>query len=186
MLSTLLVSAAIACAPDAPRAPFDHRSALELALRVDANRLHLRNASDAPELVILADRVHGHVVTLTIAAHVELEFGYAANALMNLELTVASRDADGLRFSPSLALARVAECADERTNCRASFPEHAHAWAWIGSNWEPSVSSSEHGAPVPVSGSNARPTRHVPVITPSEGQRGDLPPKLETRPLPAV
>ena len=186
MLPTLLVSAAIACAPDAPHARFDHRPALELVVRVDASRLRLRNPSDVPELVILADRADGPSVTLTLAPHAELEFSYATSALANFELTVVSRGADGVHVSPSLALGALVACADVRASCSVARSDHGHAWLWSGSRWVPIVSSSTHGEPLPISGSNSSPAAHVPVITPSEGQRGDLPPKLEKKPLPAV
>jgi hypothetical protein len=183
MLTTLLAAAALAVLDSEATMPARE---LELAVRVTATRFVAFNPTEHPELVRLVDTAHGRRADVIVPAGGTVDYSFAAGTLDGLEMTVISRDAQGVVQSAAWSLAELSATNGEMVWFDAPH-DHSHAWLHgprgfvLLENRAEADGRSAHGqcgAPNPL-------TTHVPVITPYDGHKGDMPPRLE-RKLPPL
>ncbi|MBM3991615.1 MAG: hypothetical protein FJ298_11490 [Planctomycetes bacterium] len=174
MLSLLLAASALCTA-----AP-----SLDLALCVGPRSLRAQNTSAAPELVVLHDPRTGYEARFIVPPQRTLDLRFPAGTIDGFELRVLTRDLRGPRVGGSWSLDVLRSAGD---SVGFDLSEHPyHAWAF-GARGTSLLTSDEF----PTSGSPAAlctppPPPHVPVITPHDGVRKDLPPRLENKPLPPI
>lgn len=186
MLSTLLVAAAL-CAPVERAIDPTAQHDLDLALKVESTHLVAVNPTPRPIALVLSDRDHGRRAVLIVPAGAQVETHFAPSALQGLSVSIATRDDAGLCATGSYSL----EALRDRTHDFVWFDAHdeqVHAWVWSRGKF---VLVDEHARETSGDGASLcapplPPAMHVPVITPHDGQRGDIAPHLAKKPLPPV
>jgi hypothetical protein len=184
MLSTLLAAAALAVLDAETAMP---ERDLELAVRVTATRLVALNPTAHPELVRLVDPCSQRRADVLVPAGGTVDFSFPAGTLDGLEMTIFARDAQGLVASATWSLADLATTQGELLRFDAP-DDHGHAWIETPRGFALLLERGE--APGRSAHGNCSPpapltSPHVPVITPYDGHKGDLPPRLE-RKLPPL
>ena len=185
MLSTLCCAAALCAASD--EVPVLARE-LQLAVRVTPTSFVALNPTDQPEVVVLFDRASGRNAKLIVPAHGAVDAGFPAATLRGLELAIVARSAGG----PVVCGTWSVEALRDRTRDFVWFDAeqgHAHAWSRTPNGFElldEQANAAGFGPHLMCSPPPPAPLPHVPVITPNDGSKGDLPPRLRRDPLPPV
>lgn len=174
MLSLLLaVSALPASAPT-----------LDLAVSVGPQSLRAQNTSCAPELVVLHDPRSGYEARFVVPPQRTLNLRFPAGTIDGFELRVVTRDFRGPRVSGSWSLDLLRTAGDSVGFDLDEHPFHAWAFSARGTSLITSEELPISSRPAPLCAPPQPP--HVPVITPHDGVRKDLPPRLENKPLPPI
>jgi len=179
MLSLLLAASALS----APLAP---APTLDLALSVGPRSLRAQNTSLVAELVLLRDPRTGRETRFVLPPQRTLELRFPAGAIDGLELRVVTRDEHGVRRGVSWSLDLLRTAGDSVGFDLDSHPFHAWAFGSRGTSLLTSDELPAAGSPAPVCAPPAPQPPHVPAITPHDGARKDLPPRLENKPLPPL
>lgn len=177
MLTALCALATLV--PGAPAPSFD------LALEVGATRLVAHNPSELPELVLISDPASRRRASFVVPARGRVELRFAAGSLHGLELRIGRRDDTGLHLSAAWSLERLADAGE----CVwFDVEQHPfHAWGRDARGSHVLTASEAPAGPPPGSVcAPPPPASHVPVVSPHDARKPDLPPRLETKPLPPV
>ncbi len=177
MLSLLLAASAL----PAPLAP---APTLDFALSVGPRSLRAQNTSFVPELVLLRDPRTGRETRFVLPPQRKLELRFPAGAIDGLELRVVTRDAQGPRLGACWSIDLLRTAGDSVGFDLDTHPFHAWAFGPRGTSVLTSNDLPASGSPAPLCAPPTPP--HVPVITPHDGTRKDLPPRLEIKPLPPI
>ena len=176
MLSTLLVAAALCSLPAEPPAPD-----AVLAVRVTATRFVASNPTDRPELVLFTDGDRGHQAALVVPPRSTVDLRFPSSLLAQVEMQLVAPDPCGSQATAPVSLAQLASSGRDALFDLSGG--HAHVWLRGARRYEllearPEGANAPHALCAPAAS-------HVPVVTPYDGRRGDLPPRLE-KPLPPL
>lgn len=174
MLS-LLLAASVLPAP----AP-----SVDLTLSVGPRSLRAQNTSLAPELVLLHDPRTGRESSFVLPPQRSLELRFPAGAIDGFELRVVTRGDAGVRVGASWSIDLLRAAGDSVRFDLDAHPFHAWAFSPRGTSLITSDELPAAGSPAPLCA--PPPPPHVPVITPHDGVRKDMPPRLENKPLPPI
>jgi len=163
---------------------------IDVGICVSSTRFYARNYSPDPQVFLF--RCGDSMAWRTVAAGCDIGWDFPTQLLTDVRLEVATWIDGVWHRSGTIALADVASRGLEAVWIQADAS--STSWGQIGAVLLPeatgeSMFPAELPSPTSVgtSGEDAlmAPT-HVPVITPSDVPQGDVPPKLEDRPLPPV
>jgi len=160
---------------------------VELVARLSENRMSAFNPGERPQLVILGEVDGTHRASTWIAPGGTFDARFPTSSLSRLALEVVSFGPDGVRSSGALAMAGLAAAGFDALWIETS-PLGTQTWGRYGNQavalaaCSPGLSGLCSNAP---RSSPPRPI-HVPVVTPADRRNGDVPPRLEKKPLPPM
>ncbi len=159
--------------------------ALELLARVNATRLVALNPTARPQLLYFSERRGAVLARVVIPAGGSLEYDFPHGTLSGLEFELLARDRNGLRSSGRLPLTALVE-GEFDLIWMESVGRSLHTWGELptGPALVPATRAPGPGLELLVAPAALAP--HVPVITPTDKPKGDLPPRIEPEPLPPV
>ena len=183
MLCALLLSATISLPSHAgvePAGPVQTTTRIELVARVGETRFAAFNPGDEPQVLLLGNVGGAAPRALLLAPGASFEARFPAELGAGLSLEILSRTPAGLSTTGALSFADLSAAQHEALWIQSS-PDGSFAWGQKGEAFAvvPAIGSL---SALPPPAAAAAP--HVPVITPSKGKSGDLPPRLEDKPLP--
>jgi hypothetical protein len=187
MLNVLVLSLA-ALVPSWDEADASPRSAqLELVARLGETRMSAHNPGERPQLLIVGE-VDGDARARTwLAPGASLETRFPPGSLDGLALEVVSFGPGGVTSSGALALAELAAAGFDAVWIETSSLG-SQTWGRSGA-----LTSALSASSLGLSGLSANAPRpappkpvHVPVVTPADRRNGDVPPRLEKKPLPPL
>jgi len=179
MLCALLLTAALpANDPGAPVPPAVTR--IELVARVGETRFAAFNPGHEVQLLLVGTVCGPRPRALVLEPGGLFEARFPAALLENLALEVISPAARGLSSTGAIPFATLVEGAHEALWIQSSL---AGSFVWGQKGQELEVVPAD-GALSALGPPAAAAVPHVPVITPAKGKVGDLPPRLEDKPLP--
>jgi hypothetical protein len=191
MLSSLLAPLVCAALPAIDPLDFQVAAALGRApivagIHVTATQFRARNFSSVPQLYVFKETSGGEIAVRPLLAGGEMAFSFPADALADFEVEVASKDRGVWSNTGLLKLQGLNSHEGSLVWIEVSSGR-ASAWLETGGGSLPLESGASElpGRVVETIRESDFPT-HVPVITPSDHPSGDLPPKLEDKPLPPV
>jgi hypothetical protein len=194
LLATVLCTALPSSTPlDVPALSADGTIAADVGVHVTPTQLVARNFSSVPQLLAFRDAGSGLRALITLHSGGRLEFSYPREALELVQLEVLCERSGSWSTSGALDLGGTLACGEE-TFWIQQLHHHSCTWLQVGTQLAlveagpsllPRALQREDEGAVDGFSASCAPT-HVPVITPGEKPRGDLPPKLERRPLPPV
>jgi hypothetical protein len=178
MLSTSLLLAALASVP-LPTL-HDGAPAVEVELTISDTRVAATNATDSPKLLVIRGEDRRVAARVVLAARETVTLEGPARDVCATRVEVVARTGEGLVRSHAVDLGDACAGGVERIE----FERRGASYAAFGSR-------APSRGPEPTGGDPSRctapaPPPHVPVINPTDGRPGDLPPKLERTPLPPV
>ncbi len=185
--------APLVCAAVPALDPLDFQAAAALGrapivagIHVTATQFRARNFSSVPQLFVFKETSGGEIAVRPLLAGGEMAFSFPADALADFEVEVASKDR-GVWSNTGLLKLDGLNTHDGSLVWIESNNGRASAWLESSGSYLPLESGASElpGRVVETIRETESPT-HVPVITPSDHPNGDLPPKLEERPLPPV
>lgn len=154
---------------------------VEFVAHITDERLVAVNSSSRAQLLVFCDREGGRDAQTVVAAGGEVAFDFPGGTLDQLMLRVVSVTGGSAISSPAYDLAAVAgqrfeffwmETSERQVNAWGMGPNGP---AYLPATTEPTrTTQPQPSAP------------HVPVITPTDKPKGDLPPRIEEQPLPPV
>ncbi len=156
----------------------------ELSLSISSTQLCAVNHGDAPLALLFSGADDARREQLVIPAGARVEARFAPAVLHGVEFVVAARNECGPvrseRYSLDALRARGAgELWFDVERCGVS--------GWVRrAQWLHGVDTLGHDNGQSSPSSNLTAPRHVPVITPHDGQIRQAPPRLERKPLPPV
>jgi hypothetical protein len=159
---------------------------LELLARVNETRLVALNPSTRPQLLVFSHRHGGAPTQVVVPAGGHLQYDFPHGTLNGLELELVARGEHGLRSSGELSLTGLVH-GEFDLIWMETVDGSVHTWGQLptGSALVPPQRDSDSGfLNLPAPSAPAAP--HVPVITPIDKPKGDLPPRIEPEPLPPV
>jgi len=160
---------------------------LELVARLGETRMSVYNPGQLPQLLILGELGGVARARTWIAPGAQLDTRFAPGSLAGLALEVVSFTDGGTHSSGMLALEDIASAGYDAFWIETTS-QGSHAWGRSGSSlW--TIGPGDAGLTglafsVPTVRA-LRPT-HVPVVSPSDRKNGDVPPRLERKPLPPL
>jgi hypothetical protein len=191
MLSRLLAAAAIVCTTATTETVIDAPAgALQFVVRVDAERFLAFNPSARPELIEFTSDLRGTRAVVVLAPFEDVEYDFAPGAIDGIQFEVFADDHDVVVRSGRWSLTKLRDSASGGAWIENGLG-HAHTWAYQGAAWQGldasdlGASGGPHALCAPPL-SPPPPAPHVPVIMPEDSQHGDMPPRLESKPLPPV
>ena len=154
-------------------------SPVEFVARVTDQRLIAVNSSREAQLLLFRDREGGRRASSVIAAGGEIAFDFPGGTLNQLLLRVVSVGTGSVVSSAEYDLGALASGSFEFVWMEsASGAVSAWGMSPVGPSYLPSTSEPTI--------TNQATAPHVPVITPTDKPNGDLPPRIEEKPLPPV
>jgi hypothetical protein len=191
MLSSLLATLVCATLPavdplDMQAAAAIGRAPIVAGIHVTATQFRARNLSSVPQLFVFKETSGGEIVVRPLLAGGEMAFSFPAHALADFEVEVASKTHGAWSHTGLFKLEGLNTHEGSLVWIESNT---GRATAWLETSGE-SLALDSGGSELPnrvveTIREDDSPT-HVPVITPSDHPSGDLPPKLEERPLPPV
>jgi hypothetical protein len=180
----LAVAASLWFAPAEDTLPDPGQEAeLELAAVLEAARLALVNPTHAPALVRVLDGRGSELETFAVAAYGERVLDFPRNTLAGTTLALVVMSSSGRLASGAYSVDGILE-GGFRAVWFESVGRTMNAWGELptGPGYiEPVPTSLGGAATAPVT-----PSVHVPVVIPANKPKGDLPPRIEPKPLPPV
>jgi len=177
MLSVILASSLFLGPADAAQA-----EAVQLVARVTEERFVAVNPSDRAQLLVFHDREGGRAARTIVAAGGEVAFDFPAGTLDSLLLHVVS---PAERSATAAADYDLGSIAARGFQLFWTTREAANAHAWGVDPMNPDEPVYVPAVAEPSFQSQAL-APHVPVITPTDKPKGDLPPRIDDKPLPPV
>ena len=160
-------------------------AALELLARVSDTRLVALNPGTRPQLLVFSHPRGAVLTQVVIPAGGNLEYDFPHGTLNGLALELVARNERGLCSSGELSLTALVRGEFDLIWMESS-ERSIHTWGDLptGPTLVPATRDSGSGF-LSLSAPSA-PAPHVPVITPTDKPKGDLPPRIEPNPLPPV
>lgn len=192
MLKKSVVLAAL-CALSAPIPAVEGGSGpapVDVGISVTATRFYARNYSATTHVLMFQSG--STLIWRTLGAGCDLAWDYPTQFLNGVRLEVASWSDGAWRRTGTIALDQVAARGTDALWIQGNVARTS--WSEIGAALFVET-TGESLFPPDLPGASSAGTDpenallapvHVPVITPSEGPQGDVPPKIEDRPLPPV
>jgi hypothetical protein len=180
MLSALLLSLLWPSSDvgEATLAPASTR--IELVAKVGETRFAAFNPGDVAQLLLVGTPGGGAPRALWLAPGALFESRFPAALLEGLALEIVSPAARGRSTTGAIPFAALVEGAHDALWIQSS-PAGSFVWGQKGQALEVVPADGALSALAPPAATAAP---HVPVITPAKGKVGDLPPRLENKPLP--
>jgi hypothetical protein len=154
---------------------------LELLAQVGETRFAASNPTWRPELLVFFDGDGAALAGLVLPAGGDARFAFPRGTLDWLGVALFTRDAGVVRTTGELVLSELTQFDLLWVE---SVEGRLHAWGALPSGFVhvPASNAGPLGpvAPPPIA------APHVPVITPTDKPKGDLPPRIERKPLPPV
>ncbi|HVS10912.1 MAG TPA: hypothetical protein VMS76_13675 [Planctomycetota bacterium] len=186
MITTLLALSALAPLPST--STLDGNA--ELVMLVTPTRFAAVNPTASSQLLIFREIVGGARASVLVPPGGDVDYAFASGTLHGLSLEVVSSVNGALSTTGALSLEELATAEFEDVWV-FSYLDHSHAWGeslaqfWLVPPIDSAFDDSLHtGCAEP--DSSTLPLFHIPVITSSDIPPGDLPPRIEEEPLPAV
>ncbi|MCY2960101.1 MAG: hypothetical protein NTY35_08040 [Planctomycetota bacterium] len=163
---------------------------VEVGISVTSTRFFARNFSGTNQVLLFESG--GTLLWRTLAPGCDLSWNFPTQLLTGIRFEVASWTGGAWRRTGTIALDQVAARGTDALWIQGNFSRTS--WSEIGS----ALFVEDTGAslfPPSLPGASSAGTGgeaallapiHVPVITPSDEPSGDVPPKIEVRPLPPV
>ena len=187
MLTVLALTFAVLGSAWQGEAPAAKPACLELVARLGESRLSAFNPGRHPQLLVLGELDGVARARTWLAPGGTLDARFAPGTLAGLALEVVSFTAHGMRSSGALALESIAA---EGLDAFWVESNDAASRAW-GRRGESLLALAPCDAllggfalSMPAASPRAPRPTHVPVITPADRKNGNLPPRLEKKPLP--
>jgi len=158
---------------------------LELLARVSDTRLVALNPSDRPQLLIFTTESGAVSARAVLPAGAGLEYDFPRGTLHGLGLELVARDEGGLRSTGQLSLAGLVRGGYELV-WMESAGDGLYAFGELPSGPVPIQATRDADSGLHILTAPSTPAPHVPVITPTDKPKGDLPPRIEPEPLPPV
>jgi hypothetical protein len=156
---------------------------LELAALIEPARLSLVNPTASPALVRVLDEQGFELAGFAVPGRSERVLDFSRRSLHGTSLGVVVVSPGGRLVSGRYSVDRILE-----SGFRAVWFESAgravHAWGELPTGpafVDPIATGMRTAASKP-----AVPSVHVPVVVPANKPKGDLPPRIELKPLPPV
>ncbi|MBL8861690.1 MAG: hypothetical protein JNK02_06720 [Planctomycetes bacterium] len=185
LLALLALTVPITAVEESPEpAPID------VGISVTGTRFYARNYSGTSYVLLF--KSGSTVIWRTLSSGHDLVWEYPTQLLSGVELEVATWADGAWRRTGSILLENVAARGTEALWVQSDSKRTS--WAELGSalfvedtgaSFFPATLPSDSSLGSSAEEAFAAPT-HVPVITPSENPVGDVPPRIEERPLPPV
>jgi hypothetical protein len=186
MITTLLALSALAPLPSTSTL----NGNAELVMLVTPTRFAAVNPTASSQLLIFREIVGGARASVLVPPGGDVDYAFASGTLHGLSLEVVS-SVDGTQSTTSaLALENLA-AAEFEDVWVLSYLTHSHAWGellgqfWLVSPIGSAFDDSAH-SDCTEPDSSTLPLIHIPVVVPADKTQGDLPPRIEQEPLPAV
>jgi hypothetical protein len=180
MLCALMLCAVLATSEEGAEVATPATTRIELVARVGETRFAAFNPGHEVQLLLVGAVGGPRPRAYVLEPGGLFEARFPAELLEGLALEVISPAARGLSTTGAIAFATLVEGAHEALWIQSSL-SGSYAWGQQGQQFEVVPADGALSAlPPPV----AAAVPHVPVITPSKGKVGDLPPRLENKPLP--
>ena len=180
----LAVAASLWFAPAEDTLPDPGQEAeLELAAVLETTRLALLNPTNAPALVRVLDGRGSELETFAVAAYGERVLDFPRNTLAGTTLALVVASPSGRLASRAYSVDGIL-AGGFRAVWFESVGSAVYAWGELptGPGYIEPVAISLSGlVPAPIT-----PVAHVPVVIPANKPKGDLPPRIEPKPLPPV
>lgn len=170
----------------------DGRIAAQVGVHVTPTALVARNFSGTPQLFVFTDEQSGGQALRALGAGGSFEYQFSRQTLEAIALEVVCVEDGAWHASGSIALSSVLQRGPETL-----WIQHGagRSTTWLQRGSELTLADAgasalpddmESGQDTPSTMTPTCAPTHVPVVTPSDKPTGDLPPKLEERPLPPV
>jgi len=184
MLSALFASSLVFGAYEVPAPAPESGAVLELMARVSATRIVALNPTERAHLLVFSNAEGTLRSTAVVPAGAGAEYDFPRGTLDDLAVALVTRDADGLHSTGLLSLAEMVR-SDLDLVWVETVEGEARAWGDLpaGPVALP-VLEGTGGFESQMAPSTA--PAHVPVITPTDKPKGELPPRIEPDPLPPV
>ena len=174
MLCALLLSVAPTTTVESPA------TRIELVAKVGETRFAAFNPGHEPQLLLVGVVGGARPRALLLEPGGLFEARFPAALTEGLALEVISPAARGMSTTGAIAFAALVEGQHEALWIQSSAAG-SFVWGQKGQEFEVLASSGALSALAPPLASAVP---HVPVVTPAKGKVGDLPPRLEDKPLP--
>lgn len=180
MLCALLLTAALPATETGANAVPPAATRIELVARVGETRFAAFNPGEEVQLLLVGTVGGPRPRALVLEPGGLFEARFPAALLEGLALEVISPAARGLSTTGAIPFATLVEGAHEALWIQSSL---AGSYVWGQTGDQLAVVPAD-GALSALGPPVAAAVPHVPVITPTKGKVGDLPPRLEDKPLP--
>ncbi len=156
---------------------------VEIVARVGETRFLAVNPGERPQLLVFGDPVHGVRASLCLPPGGEIESRFPTSALEGVAFELVSWTPEGFTSSGAFWLDSL---RDERfdavlvagsPNGTLTFGQRHGSLQQLAPDCALTSLAATAPPSLPV---------HVPVITPADKKTGDLPPRLEPKPLPPM
>jgi len=185
MLSALFATSLIFGTYEVPEPAPESGAVLELMARVSATRIVALNPTERAHLLVFSNSEGTLRSTAVVPAGAGAEYDFPRGTLDGLGVALVTRDAGGVHSTGRLSLADMV-----RRNIDLVWIEtvSGEAWAWGDLPAGPALLPVQPGSTPGFESLMApsAPATHVPVITPTDKPKGELPPRIEPDPLPPV
>ncbi len=160
---------------------------VEIVARVGETRFLAVNPGELPQLLLFGDPARGVRAALVLPPGGEIESRFPTSALEGLALELVSSTPAGLASSGAFWLEPL---RDERYDAvlMAGSPSGTLAFGERGGSVQalaPDCALTSLAASAGPIAASLLPA-HVPVATPADKKNGDLPPRMENKPLPPM
>jgi hypothetical protein len=157
---------------------------LELVARLGETRMSAHNPGERPQLLIVGELDGCARVRTWLAPGATLDARFPHGSLSGLALEVVSFGPFGVTSSGLLPLTELASAGFDAFWVE-STAGGSHAWGRSGPTTTALGAASSGFSGL---SAGARPPKpvHVPVVTPADRRNGDVPPRLEKKPLPPL
>ena len=185
MLSALLTTTLVFGTYEVPDHDRDPGAVLELLARVSETRIVALNPTERPQLLVFSNTSGTLRASAVVPGGAGAEYDFPRGTLDDLGLVLVARDASGARSTGRLSLGEMLLCEFELVWVE-SVDGCARAWGALPTG--PVSIPAQQGAGFGFENlmTPSAPAPHVPVITPTDKPKGDLPPRIEPDPLPPV
>jgi hypothetical protein len=170
-------------APDDVLAAPGAEGELELVALIEPARLALVNPTAVPALARILDEEGFELATFSVPARGERVLDFSRRSLEGTALGVVVAAPEGALVSGRYSVDRILE-SGFHTVWFESAGRAVHAWGELPTGpayADPLAPPLRTSATKPAS-----PSPHVPVVIPANKPKGDLPPRIELKPLPPV
>lgn len=192
ILPALMCTAAPTLEPlDLPALTVESTASVEVGIRVTTTQFVARNFTEYPQVFLFNDCQSISTVLFTLPAGCDVRWSFPGQALTGVQIEVVSLRNGAWHDSGTLPLEDVITHGAQALWVQTT---DAHSLSWLQVGNDLSLLPAQGDLlPLAVQACNNPDVAntlyepaHVPVITPSDHPTGDLPPKLEDKPLPPV
>ena len=185
MLSALFATSLFFGAYEVPEPTLESGAVLELMARVSETRIVALNPTGRAQLLVFSNSEGTLRSTAVVPPGAGAEYDFPRGTLDGLALALVIRDEHGVHSTGRLSLADMVR-RDLDLVWVESVDGEARAWGDLPAGPTSIPVQNGSGSGLENLMAAPAPAPHVPVITPTDKPKGDLPPRIEPDPLPPV